>query len=52
MGAYLNVMVALGLGFGIIKPTGMAVADLVAETESGLPTRIRLADYPQLRQLA
>ncbi len=52
IGAYFNAMVALGLDFGIIKPAGMAVKAIVAETGSGFPARIRLADYPQLRQLA
>ena len=52
MGAYLNATVALGLDFGIIKPAVTVTEDFVAETESGRPARIRLADYPQLKQLA
>ncbi len=52
MGAYSNVMEVLGLDFGIIKPAVTALKAPVAETESGLPARINLADYPQLRQLA
>lgn len=50
MGAYLNVMAALGLDFGILQPSWSNVAD---ENYAGwIPARIRLADYPQLRQLA
>lgn len=52
MGAYLNVMAALGLDFGIIKPAESA-ADAPDEDRKGwIPARIGLADYPQLRQLA
>lgn len=51
-GAYLNAMAALGLDFGIIKPTVVA-GDTNDETYKGwIPARIRLADYPQLKQLA
>jgi transcriptional regulator with XRE-family HTH domain len=49
MGAYLNVMAALDLAFGIIAPTAAAATD---EMKGWLPARIRLADYPQLKQLA
>ena len=49
MGAYINVMAALGLAFGIIVPTAAADVD---EMKGWLPARIRLADYPQLKQLA
>ncbi len=55
IGAYFNAMAALKLDFGIIKP-----ADLDTEVpevpdpdrEGWIPARIRLADYPQLKQLA
>lgn len=52
MGAYLNVLAALGMAFGVIPPA--APAALVAdEARRGwLPARVRLADYPQLKQLA
>ena len=46
MGAYMNVMAALGLslpGQGITEDT---------EKQDVIPTRIKLDDYPQLRQLA
>lgn len=46
MGAYLNVLSALGLG--------LLDADTPVAKKNGdsIPTRIRLADFPQLRQLA
>jgi len=52
MGAYLNAVTALGLDFGIVG---------VADAESGLtesrrkgwiPARVRITDYPQLKDLA
>lgn len=52
MGAYLNVMAALGMNFDIIKPSDLA-ADRPDDDRKGLiPARIRLADYPQLKKLA
>ena len=48
MGAYLNVMAALGLDFGLVTPS--ATKD--EERKDWIPVRIRLADYPQLKQLA
>ena len=49
MGAYLNAASALGLEIGVTTseapPAGTGVAAL-------LPTAIKLADYPQLKQLA
>lgn len=52
IGAYLNVLVALGLDFGILTPD--RPADAVGEdAKSGwIPVRIRLRDYPQLERLA
>ena len=49
MGAYLNVMAALDLTFGIITPAATASVD---DMKGWLPARIRLSDYPQLKQLA
>lgn len=46
MGAYLNVMAALGLRFPEAD-TPNAIC-----TDNNIPTRIRLDDYPQLRLLA
>ncbi len=52
MGAYLNAMAALGLDFGSLMPP-TAVADEAPQNRQGwIPARIRLADYPQLKQLA
>lgn len=56
MGAYVNAMAALGLEFGILGPANPA-ANPAADTAEGagegwIPARIRLADYPQLKQLA
>ena len=46
MGAYLNVLSALGLGLpDTDKP-------LVTKNEESIPTRVRLDDFPQLRLLA
>lgn len=49
IGAYLNAMAALGLDFGIVAPPDTATAH---GAEGWLPARVRLADYPQLKQLA
>lgn len=49
MGAYLNVMAALNIEFGILVPAAAADVD---KMQGWLPARIRLADYPQLKQLA
>ena len=56
MGAYLNVAAALNLELGVqpklaypVAPAGAANVD---EMKGWLPARIRLADYPQLKQLA
>lgn len=52
MGAYLNVLAALGITF-----SATAVADEPSETTADdkagwLPARVRLADFPALKQLA
>jgi transcriptional regulator with XRE-family HTH domain len=52
MGAYLNVVTALGLDLAIVGP-----AEAGSETQNGhrtgwIPARIRIADYPQLKSLA
>lgn len=48
MGAYLNVLAALGITFSAAEPSKN-----VADDKAGwLPVRIRLADYPALKQLA
>lgn len=45
MGAYLNAASALGIVIGVVPPTP-------AGSKPILPAEIRLADYPQLSQLA
>lgn len=52
MGAYLNAMAALGLDFGIVPPAEMAGRTTDEDHKGWMPVRIRLADYPQLKQLA
>jgi len=50
MGAYLNAVAALGLTLSVATP---AQADASPpDTKGWIPARIRLADYPQLQQLA
>lgn len=52
MGAYLNVLAALGMNFSATEETA-SPADNSADDRAGwLPARVRLADYPQLKQLA
>lgn len=52
MGAYVNVMVALGLDFVVVTPAETAESRHVVNFEGWIPARIRLTDYPQLRLLA
>ncbi len=54
MGAYLNAMAALGLDFGIRTSASQAEAqsDALDAQATEVPARIRLADYPQLNQIA
>lgn len=52
MGAYLNAMVALGLNFGLVTDEEPVEAHSAANCEGWIPARIRLSDYPQLKQLA
>ena len=49
MGAYLNAAAALGLALGVVEPQPPPSHRSQA---AGVPTRIRLADYPQLERLA
>lgn len=51
MGAYLNVLAALGMTFSAGDSATAAPPD-TADRTRWLPLRIRLADYPQLKQLA
>ncbi len=52
MGAYMNTMAALGLNFGLITATEPIEAHPAEHREGWIPARIRLIDYPQLKQLA
>lgn len=52
IGAYLNTMEALGMDFGIVKPADLPADRLNEDHKGWIPARIRLADYPQLKQLA
>ncbi len=52
MGAYLNAMEALGMDFGIVKPADVSADPFNGDHKGWIPARIRLADYPQLKQLA
>lgn len=52
MGAYLNAMAALGLNFGLVVPAEPSGSTPAPDREGWIPARIRLADYPQLKQLA
>lgn len=49
MGAYLNAAAALGLELGIVDAQPPQPS---RSKPAGVPTRIRLADYPQLERLA
>jgi transcriptional regulator with XRE-family HTH domain len=51
IGAYANVMAALGLDFNVAPKTN-AGGVYAAERNHWIPARVRVADYPQLRQLA
>ncbi len=52
MGAYLNVLAALGMAFSVMD-AGETLSKNSADDKAGwLPARVRLADYPALQQLA
>lgn len=52
MGAYLNVLAALGMDFAATEVSGQALEHSDDNKAGWLPARIHLADYPQLKQLA
>lgn len=53
MGAYLNAAGALSLRLALVSVAPEpAASPLAADREGWIPARIRLADYPQLAQLA
>ena len=51
IGAYLNALAALGLDLRVIVPKDVA-AKSTEHPPLWIPARVRLADYPQLKQLA
>lgn len=52
MGAYLNVLAALGMTFSAAA-VGDEPSETTADDKAGwLPARVRLADFPALKQLA
>ena len=51
MGAYLNAMAALGLEFSILAPPNPASEVSDDHRKGWIPARIRLSNYPQLKQL-
>ena len=52
MAAYLNVMAALGLDISLSLPAEQTAVAPTADRTGWIPARVRLADYPQLKQLA
>ena len=51
IGAYFNVLAALGLDLAVTE-TGGTVQQREVSRQGWLPARVRLAEYPQLKQLA
>ena len=51
MGAYINALAALGLDLRVAVPTDKT-AEPLTHPPLWIPARVRLADYPQLKQLA
>lgn len=51
MGAYLRVLVALGLDVAV-RPQEETAAPTEAHHQGWVPARIRIADYPRLKELA
>ena len=51
LGAYMNALAALGLNLRVMAAKDVA-AEPVAHPPLWIPARVRLADYPQLKQLA
>lgn len=52
MAAYLNVTAALGLDIRLSLPAEQTAVAPTADRTGWIPARVRLADYPQLKQLA
>ena len=52
MGAYLNVLAALGMTFSAMVVGDEASENRADDRAGWLPARVRLADFPALKQLA
>ena len=52
MGAYLNVLAALGMTFSAAVEAEAAAKNPADDKAGWLPIQVRLADYPALKQLA
>ena len=52
MGAYCSAAAAVGLAVELVQATESAAEPAAPDREGWLPTRVRLADYAQLRRLA
>ncbi|MEN9481654.1 MAG: hypothetical protein RLZZ298_3049 [Pseudomonadota bacterium] len=52
MGAYLNVLAALGMNLAATVVVDEPAEKSADDKAGWLPARVRLADYPQLKQLA
>lgn len=52
LGAWLSAVQALGLEVSLDLPAGKTASAHAPASGNWIPARIRLADYPQLRQLA
>ena len=52
MAAYLNVMAGLGLDFSLSLPADQSAIAPATDHTGWIPVRVRLEDYPQLKQLA
>lgn len=52
MGAYLNVLAALNMAFSVTSQPVVSGVNQLTDWAGWLPARVRLADYPQLKQLA
>lgn len=52
MGAYLNAITTLGLDLCVSAPLQPVIEPHVKDRNGWIPVRIRLSDYPQLKQLA
>jgi transcriptional regulator with XRE-family HTH domain len=52
MAAYLNVMGALGLDVSVSLPADQSAVTPTDDHTGWIPARVRLSDYPQLKQLA